>query len=372
VWSQIYNREPTSMLGLQQELSAGIAEQIRFTLSPGRVDALKRREPKNAAAYDLYLRGLNFGNQRTQPTTQQAIEHYQRATQLDPDYALAWSELAVTYGARPVNSDVPPLEVTPHAREAARQAVRAGPALAEAQYALGYVNWMLEWNWRAAEAGLRRAIDLDPRYVSAHIVLGHSLSQMGRHAEALAEMRRARELDPLSVMAYAMSSQVAFQARDYPAAFDHASQAIALDQQFWIGYMTRGQALEQSGQYEQALDALAIAARFSGNNSKPIGLRGYVLGKAGRRHEARQVLDELEALSRKHFVPPYAIALVNAGLGDRDLVFEWLNRAFDVHDIHLMYLAVDPKWDAYRADSRFEALLERCGFTGSSTAAPVR
>ena len=242
--------------------------------------------------------------------------------------------------------------------------MRAGPALAEAQYALGYVNWMLDWNWRAAEAGFRKALDLDPRHVMTHIGLGHALSQMGRHAEALAAVRRARELDPLSAMAYAMSSQVAFQARDYPAALDHASQAIALDQEFWIGHMARGQALEQSGQYEPALDALTIAARYSGGNSKPVGLRGYVLGKAGRRQEAREVLSTLEALSRQRFVPPYAMALVHAGLGERDLVFEWLDRAFDAHDVHLIFLTVDPKWDPYRADPRFEALLARCGFPG--------
>jgi len=322
VWSQTYNREPTSLLGLQQELSAGIAEQIRFTLSPDRVDALARREPRNAAAYDLYLRGLNFAKQRTPATNQQAIEHYRRATQLDPDYALAWSALAEIQAASPVNGDVPPLAVTPHALEAARHAVRIDPRLAEAQFALGYINWILKWDWPAAEAAMRRAVDLDRRNERAHTVLGHALSQMGRHAEALAATRRARELDPLSALTYALSSQVAFQARDYPAAFDHASQAIALDRQFWIGYMMRGQALEQSGQYEPALEALAIAARFSGNNSKPVGLRGYALAKAGRREEAETVLAELEALSRKRFVPPFAMALVNAGLGERDAVFE--------------------------------------------------
>jgi TolB-like protein/DNA-binding winged helix-turn-helix (wHTH) protein/Tfp pilus assembly protein PilF len=371
VWSQLYNREPTSMLGFQQELSAAIAEQIRFRLSPERADALARREPRNAAAYDLYLRGLNFANQRTAVTTEKAIEHYQRATQLDPGYALAWSGLADAYAAGAVNSDGSPREMTPHAREAARQAVRTGPALAEAHAALGYVNWMLEWSWPDAEAGFRRAIDLDPRHVMAHASLGHALSQMGRHAEAMAAMRRARELDPLNALAYALSSQVAFQARDYPAALDHASQAIALDQQFWIGYMMRGQALEQSGQQQPALDALAIAARFSGDNSKPVGLRGYVLAKAGRREEARQVLGELEAFSRKRYVPPFAMALVHAGLGEHDRVFDWLARAFDAHDIHLMYLPVDPKWDPYRADRRFEALMERCGFTASSKAASV-
>ena len=97
-----------------------------------------------------------------------------------------------------------------------------------------------------------------------------------------------------------------------------------------------------------------------------------MLAKSGRRQEAREVLATLEALSQKRFVPPYAIALVHAGLGERDLVFEWLDRAFDVHDAHLIYLTVDPKWDPYRADPRFEALLERCGFTDPSKRAPVK
>jgi len=366
VWSQAYNRELTSMLGLQQELGAAIAEQIRFRLSPERFEALARREPRVAAAYDHYLRGLTFANQRTPATTKQAIEHYQRATSLDPEYALAWAALAAAESASPINSDIAPLEVRSRARDAARRAVRANPNLAEAQYALGYLNWALEWDWPAAETAFRRAIDLDPRYAWAHLSLGHALSQSGRHSEALTEMRRARELDPQNAMTYALSSQIAFQARDYQAALDHASQAIALDHEFWIGHFMRGQAYEQSGQPERALDAFAIAARFSGDNSKTLALSGYVLGRTGHRDKARDVLTALDMLSRTRYVPPFAQALVHAGLGDRDAVFEWLNRAFDVHDVHLIYLPVDPKWDPYRSDPRFAALLARCDFNGTS------
>jgi TolB-like protein/DNA-binding winged helix-turn-helix (wHTH) protein/Flp pilus assembly protein TadD len=371
VWSQLYNRELTSMLGLQQELGAAIAEQIRFRLSPERFETLARREPRVAAAYDEYLRGLTFANQRTPPTTQKAIEHYERATTLDPEYALAWSALSAAYSAGPINSDVAPLEVRLRAREAAQRAVRAAPDLAEAQFALGYVNWILEWDWPAAEVALRRAIDLDPRYAWARMSLGHSLSQSARHSEALATMRRARELDPQNAMAYALSSQVAFQARDYQAALDHASQAIALDQEFWIGYVMRGQAYEQSGRPELALDALAVATRFSGANSKPVALSGYILARAGRRDKAREVLTTLDMLSRQRYVPPYALALVHAGLGEHEAVFEWLDRAFDARDVHLIYLPVDPKWDPYRSDPRFEALLLRCGFAGTFRTSPT-
>jgi TolB-like protein/DNA-binding winged helix-turn-helix (wHTH) protein/Flp pilus assembly protein TadD len=370
VWSQVYTRELVSMLGLQQELGAAIAEQIRFRLSPERFQALARREPRVAAAYDEYLRGLTFANQRTPATTRKAIEHYERATALDPEYALAWAALAAAHSSSPFNSDVAPLEVRSVVRDAARKAIRANPDLAEAQYALGYLNWALEWDWPAAETAFRRAIDLDPRYVWAHMSLGHALSQSGRHSEALAAMRRARELDPQYAMTYALSSQVAFQARDYQAAVDHASQAIALDQEFWIGHIMRGQAYEQSGRPELALDAFAIAARFSGDNSKALALSGYVLATTGHSDKARDVLAALDTLSRKRYVPPFAQALVYAGLGERDAVFEWLNRAFDVHDVHLIYLPVDPKWDPYRSDPRFDALLMRCGFAGAVRISP--
>jgi TolB-like protein/DNA-binding winged helix-turn-helix (wHTH) protein len=362
VWTQAYNRELTSMLGLQQELGAAIAEQIRFRLSPERSQALARREPRVAAAYDQYLRGLTFANQRTPATTRKAIEHYERATTLDPDYALAWSALADAHSASPLNSDVAPLEVRSRVRDAAERAVRANPDLAEAQYALGYMKWALEWDWPGAETAFRRAIDLDPRHAWAHMSLGHLLSQSGRHSEALAAMRRARELDPQNAMTYALSSQVAFQARDYPAALDHASQAIALDQEFWIGHIMRGQAAEQAGQSAVALEALDVAGRFSGGNSKALALRGYTLAKAGRGDAARDVLTTLEALSHKRYLPPYAMALVHAGLGERDAVFTWLDRAFDARDVHLVYLPVDPKWDPYRSDPRFDALLRRCAF----------
>ena len=193
-------------------------------------------------------------------------------------------------------------------------------------------------------------------------MLAHLLSQMGRHNEALAEARRARELDPQNALIYALSSQVAFQARDFKAAADHASQAIALVPELWIGQMMRGQAYEQSGETDLALNALAIAERFSGGNSKPVSLRGYILARTGRRDQARELLAGLEARSREHYVPPYAMALVHAGLGDRDAVFEWLTRALEVRDAHLIYLPADPKWDAYRSDPQFDALVKRCAF----------
>jgi tetratricopeptide (TPR) repeat protein len=176
-------------------------------------------------------------------------------------------------------------------------------------------------------------------------------------------------LDPLNPLSYALSSQVAFQARDYAGALQYANRAIALDQEFWIGHQMRGQVLEQLGDDDLALKALATAARLSGQNSKPISLTGYILGRSGRRAEARDLLGALETASSQQYVPPYALALVHAGLGDADAAFEWLDRAYAVRDVHLMFLPVDVKWNRYRTDPRFGDLLARCGFTTTGTRA---
>ena len=202
------------------------------------------------------------------------------------------------------------------ARDAAAHAVRANPNLAESQVIAGYVNWLLDWDWTAAETAFRRAIRLDPSSAAAYRALGHALSQSGRQSEAESAMRRTRELEPLEPMNYALSSQVAFQAREYPAAVEHARRAILTDSELWIGYMELGQAYERTGDTDLALEALDDAARLSGGNSKPISLRGYLLAKSGRASEAREVLRRLEADAGERYVPPYAMALVHAGLGD--------------------------------------------------------
>ena len=366
VWSQSYEREPTSLLGLQQELSTAIAAQVHLTLSPDRLSGFARRQTSNASAYDAFLRGRHFETRRTAATNALAVEQYRRAIALDADYALAWSSLAFTYAGSLINADTRPADVAPLARDAATQAVRANPVLAEAQVSVGFVNWMLNWDWEAAEAALRLAIHLDSSDAQSHRLLGHVLSQAGRHDEAASSMGRSRELEPLEPLGYALSSQVAFQARRYPVAIEHGRHAVLIDSAFWIGHIELGQAYEQTGETELALESLRYAARFSGGNSKVVSLTGYLLAKTGRTSEAREVLRQLEASAAERYMPPYAMALIHAGLGDRDAVFGRLEQAYRERDVHLMYLPVDPKWDDYRTDARFGALLAHCGFSQQS------
>ncbi len=361
-WSASYDSEPSSLLNFQQELSAAIAEQILLRLSPERLGMLARRQTRNADAYDLYLRGRHFWNQLTPSTSKRASEYFTRATELDPRYALAWAGRADTYSAGPINGDVPPLRICALAREAAAHAIEAEPNLAEAYTSLGFVKFWLDWDWPAAIAAFHKSIALDPGYSMAYRMSGIVMSHMGRHVEAAAAMRRLRELDPLVPVNQALSSQVAFAARNFAAALQFAKQAIVVDPEFWIGHLQLAQACEQSGENELALDALNAAGRFCDGNSKVLSLRGYLFAKTGRKKEALDVLHTLESIAREKFVPPYAMALIHTGLNQHQESMEWLERALDARDVHLVFLTIDPKWDSLRNDARFASLLKRTRF----------
>ena len=362
VWSGTFDRDRSTLLSLQAELGRAIAQQIRLTLTARQDQALMRRQARHPAAYEHYLRGRALWAKPNRAALYAAIDEYKQAIALDPEYALAHAGLADAYSALPITSDVLSRDVASAAREAAAHAVRADGLLAEAHAALGWQEFWFGWNWPAAEASLRRAIALDPNYANARRSLGHVLSNAGRHSEALAEMARARELDPFSPLMHGLSAQAAYNARDFLLAERHARQSIAIDPNFWGGYVNLGQALAGQSRFDEALTAIAEGYRLAGN-AKGLTRRAYVLGRMGRTAEARQLLGELERATRP--VPPYEIAGIYAGLGDADRAFAWLEKAYTARDVNLVFLLVDPKMDPLRADSRIQALLDRCGFTQS-------
>ncbi len=362
VWSATFDSEPRSMMELQCELAGVIAEQIRLRLSPARLASLANRQTRHPDAYDHYLRGRHFWHQLTPETTRRALEHYACATRLDPDYALAWSGIADAWCATPITGDASPRDVLPYVRHAVEQAIRAHPDLAESQASLGFLDFWLEWQWPAAEAAFRSAIALDPNCPFPHRMLGLLYSHVGWQRDAAASMRRLRELEPLLAVNQALSAQVAFAGRDFGAAAQFARQAIIIDPHFWVGHFQLAQACVELDDDGAALAALDDAAHASGGNSKVVALRGYLHARRGRTSEARAAVAALQAVARERYVPPYAIALVYAGLDDADRAIQWLDRAYDARDVHLLFVPIDRKWDLLRDDPRVVDLLARCRF----------
>jgi TolB-like protein len=361
LWAESFDTQSSSVLALQREVGERIAEKIRLKLSASGSAAVQRRHSQNPRAYDLYLQGRHAWHQLTAETNRRALDYYTRATTLDSRYALAWSGIADVHAASAINADAPPLEVSTRARAAAANAVRADPKLAESQTSLGLVKYWFDWDWQGAELAHRAAVSLDASYVFGYVQLGIVLAYRQRHEAARLAMQRARELDPLSAVAHGLSAHVEFIARDYSTSLRFAQQAAVIRPGFWIAEFHRAQALERLGNQSEALETLKAAEPY-GSNSKIISLRGYLLAKAGQYEAARAVLRTLETISRERYLPPYAMALVYAGLGDYDGAFSCLHHAYDARDVHLVFLMVDPKWDVVRGDSRFQRIIERCAF----------
>ena len=366
IWNGSYDNEPRSMLDFQRALSVRIADEIRHTLSPERLDALARRHTANAEAFNLYLQGLGAWNQLKPPqTTERAISYYVRATQLDPGYALPWAGLALAFAGAPINGDADPLRLGPQARRSAQHAVASDERLAEAQTAVGAVNFWIDWDWKSAEAMFKKAVTSDPNYAFARRMLGIVLAHKGRSDEARHSMRQLIRLESAYEMNWAMQAQVAFLARANAEAIEFAQHALVFEPNFWIADYQLAMAYEQTNKYDLALQTLDKQLAAGPANSKLLSLRGYVLAKMGRAAEARDVMAALDNLSRQRYVPPYARALVYAGLGERSAALDWLEKAIDARDVHLIALPTDPKWDTFRGDSRFDAIVKRCGFLSS-------
>ncbi len=361
IWSLSFDSETGGLLEFQRELCVAIAEKVALQIAPERLDSLTRRQSRDAEAYDLYLRGRYYWNQLTPPTTRRALEYYTRATERDPHYALAWSGVADAHASAPINGDASPREAAERARMAARRAEAADARLAEVQTCLGTILLFLDWNWAAAETHFRRAIKLDPAYAQGHRMLAVALSHRGGYEDARAAIRRARELD-IYAMHYSLSAMIEIHGRNPRAAIEFARQATVIAPDFWIGHYHLSHAYEQVGELESALDSVITAGRLGGGNSKAIGTRGYLLAKLGRLEESRDVLAGLESIARERFLPPYAIALTLLGLGEYERAMECLERAYDVRDVGLIFLPVDPKWDALRTHARFRQLIQRCQF----------
>ena len=362
VWSATYDRARTSFLGVEDEIGNAIAKQVGEELSPTARGRLARRATQDPDAHDLYLRGQYYLNQRTPEFVRKAMESFEAAVQKDPSYANAYSGIAETHVFQTLIIGVNALDQWNKVRLATDKALSLDPNLAEAHTAAGMANFFMGWDWAAAERSFKRAIELNPNDAKAHVYYGHLLSNWLRHDEALAEIQKARQLDPLSPVTYTFVGEYFFQARRYREALPPLQQALAIDPDYFGAHAILGWLYEQTDKPDAAIEEFRKAYRLSGGNLLQLANQGFVLGRTGRRADAQQMVTTMKQISQSRWVSPYLFALVYAGLGDRNETFRWLEKAYEVRDISLVFLTVDPKWDSVRSEERFKQLLRRCRF----------
>ncbi|PYS61940.1 MAG: hypothetical protein DMF74_14870, partial [Acidobacteria bacterium] len=362
IWGDHYDRKLTDLISLQSEIARDVSSKLRVKLSSADEQRLTKRYTANTEAYELYLRGRYHVFKMKLSEAQTGISYFQRAIEIDPNYALAYVGLANAYRSFALSGDMP-AEFFPKAKAAAQRAVEIDDRLAEAHAVLGFTIFWYDWNWKEAENQFKRALELDPNSADTHWFYATFLSSTGRNSEALNDVKRARELDPLNLIISAGEGQFLIHAGRADEALASLQKTTELDPNFWFAHMLASDAYTEKGMFTEAVAEARKATEFSGANSHSLASLGYALGRSGKQAEARSLLDGLLKLSTERHVSPHNIALIYNGLGERDKALAWLERAFEQRDPRMVFLKVYPKWNNLRADPRFQDLMRRVGFT---------
>jgi tetratricopeptide (TPR) repeat protein len=345
---------------VQDSVVQSIASEIHIALTEEQKTHLANRRQTKPEAYEAYLKGRYYWNKRTAEGMQKAEHYFEQAIDSDPTYAAAYSGLADCNSGLTWHGFKSPADALPKAYAAARKAVEIDPQSAEAHASLGLVL-SHGWDWTGAEAEFRTALDLDPQYANAHHWYGDHLSIKSRHDEALAEANRALELDPLNLMIGTWVALRYYQAHDYSRAIEQARNSVELDSNFAAAHLLLGEGYVQAGLHSEGVSELKRAASLSGGSPLYTAQVAVALAEAGRKGEALRIAHELETISRKRYVSPYGLAQIYAALNRNEDTFKWLQAAYSDRAVWMEYLAVDPLFDRYRSDHRFQELLRSTG-----------
>jgi eukaryotic-like serine/threonine-protein kinase len=363
LWGERYDRKMADLISLQREIARDVSQKLRARLSGADQQKITKDYTANTEAYQLYLKGRFHILRLTPPEVQKGIAYFNQAIEIDPNYALAYVGISGANRSLALGGEMNPMEFLPKSIAAAQKAINIDDGLAEAHTALGASIFWYQWNWNEAENQLKRAVELDPNSAEGHLFYAHLLSNTGRHAEALAEIKRARELDPFSPFVNALEGQFLVHAGKPDEALARLRETFELAPAFWFPHVFAASAYIEKGMFAEAIAEARRATELSTTQTVSVALEGYALAKLGKPGEARDVLDRLLKLSKERFVPPYHIAFIYNGLGDRDQAFEWLERGFEQRDPKMAFLKVEPRWNNLRDDPRFIDLMRRVGFS---------
>jgi len=358
LWGEQYSRKLTDVQAVQEEIARTISEKLRLRLSGAQEQQLAKRATANPEAYQLYLNGVFYRRKGGLENGRKALDYYNQAVALDPNFALAWTGVADAYRYLQANGVLDPKEAHPKAKAAAQKALELDEGLAEAHVALGLIK-MDEWDWAGAEHEFNRATELNPNLAEAHHRYSVYLTNVGRHTEALAEIKRAQELDPLRIVLRDQEGAALYFARRYDEAVQQLQNVIKLDPDDRFAHAYLGYTYEAKGMYAQAIAEYQKRIRIEGETTSTLCYLGYALAMSGKRSEAQAILDKLK--TTKEYVSPAELAVLYFGLGDKEGALTSLERAYAAHDLQMQSLKIDSHYDSLRSDPRFQDLLRRVG-----------
>ena len=361
LWGQQYNRKPSDLLAVQNDIAKEVSQRLGGQASAATQQEMTKGSTGNPEAYQLYLKGKYYTDKLTKDGLARGIDYFNQAIAIDPNYGLAYNGLAFNY----INQDgwyMGGAEAGPKAKEAAHKALAIDPMDAGAHLALAIESQWYEWNWALAESEFKRAIELNPNDAEAHGYYSWFLAPMGRGQEALVEAKRGQQIAPLSSLGNFFVASVLVFTRQWDPAIQQLHSDIELEPNFWFDHCFLGRAYEAKGRLPEAIAEFQSALALEKDNTEIWSGLGHAYALSGNKSEAQKVLSHLNELSARSYVSPYSHAIVYAGLGEKDQVFAWLERAYKERSYFLaVYLTTDSRLDSLHADPRFVDLKRRVG-----------
>jgi TolB-like protein/pimeloyl-ACP methyl ester carboxylesterase/Tfp pilus assembly protein PilF/predicted Ser/Thr protein kinase len=362
LWGEQYRRMMADIFALQEEISQQISGTLQLKLSGAERKRLGKRYTENTKAYELYLKGRYFWNQRTAASLFKGIDYFEQAIKIDPLYALAHAGLADCYvklGDTGVTA-ISPAEAFARGRAAATRALEIDDSLAEIHASLGHLHMHL-LQWGEAENDFKRAIRLNPNYATAHHWYAYYKVFHRRFDEALAEIETARRLDPLSAAIDQSVGEFLYFAHRYDEAIERLQKTLELDPNHFDTRIYLARAYNQKRMFREAEEQFTKVEQI-GEIIENVAALGHTYALAGRKDAAKEVLGRLDQLVKERYVSPYEFASIHVALGQTDEALSLLEKGYDQRVEWMIFANVDPRLDPLRPLPAFQELLQRLGF----------
>jgi eukaryotic-like serine/threonine-protein kinase len=359
LWAEKYDCEMEDIFAIQDEIALTIVDKLKVKLLREEKEKLIKRYTKDVEAYNLYLNGRYFWNKRTHEGFKKAIQYFEQAIRIDPDFSLAYSGLADTYNLLGFYCFLAPGETFPKAKTAALKALEIDDTSAEAYASLGFANLYYDRNWQEAQKNLLKGIEFGPGYPTAHHWYAEYLVVMGKMDEALNEARQALEFDPFSLVMNVLLGWVFHYSGRLDQAVEQFRKTLDLDRNFAPARFFLGLTYVQLTMFEEAITEFWKAKSLLGDSQLMDLAVGHALAAWKKTDEVKNLLEELEKTSVQRYFPPYFVASIYAETGDRDKAFSYLEKSFKECDLWFSFIKVDPIWKSLRSDPRFNTLLRK-------------
>ena len=361
IWGQRYGRKVSEVVALPQQISRDVSQRLRSRADGLDHSQLTRNYSPDSEAYRLYLQGRYNWNKRTVEGLEKGIDYFGQAIMRDQDYGLAYAGLADCYLLLNVYNVASANDSMPKAEAAANRALSINENLAEAHTALAFVKYRYHLKWAEGEQHFKRAIELNPNYATAHQWYSSFLAASGRLEESVVQARTAHELEPFSLTIYSDLIRNLYYAGRLDEARKESLKLMEMDREFARAHYELGLVLEEQGLFEEAVAEFRQALKKAPDNVAVLTALGHAQALAGKRSDAEKVLARLQELSKQQYVSPFQSAVVYAGLNDRKLALDWLEKSREERFNWLPFIKVDPVFKNLRSDARFVELSKTLG-----------